>query len=115
MNNFELKILKKCLKSKFGVDMAHQMARKYNTINILNLAGILVWILYKETTKENISKQNFLLYLVGKLAANYREAREKQMLITNTEITSINFTTNYNKHKMCQIRCFKDNKNTNLF
>jgi hypothetical protein len=112
--------------SKFGVDMVDQMARKYSTkskshrwplqvfFNILDLAGINAWILYKETTGENISRQDFLLQLAVELAADYREAREKQIIITNTEITSINSTTDSNKRKTCQIRYCKDNKTTKI-
>ena len=51
-------------KTKFRVDMADQMAKKYNVksgsrrwplqvfFNILDLAGIIAWILYKKTIGE---------------------------------------------------------------
>ena len=58
-------------KTKFGVDVMDQMARKYSTksssrrwplqvfFNILDLAGINAWILYKETTGDKISRKTF--------------------------------------------------------
>ena len=64
-------------KTKFGVDVMDQMARKYSTksssrrwplqvfFNILDLAGINAWILYKETTGEKISRKNFLKNICG--------------------------------------------------
>lgn len=58
--------------TKFSVDVNDHMARKYSVkskyqrwpleifSNILDLVGISAWILYKETTGEEISRQEFL-------------------------------------------------------
>ena len=62
-------------KTKSGVDVIDQMCRKYSVksasrrwpfhtfCNILDLAGINSWVLYKEVTKEKISSRDFLLAL----------------------------------------------------
>ncbi|GFT95691.1 hypothetical protein TNCV_310741 [Trichonephila clavipes] len=41
------------------------------------IAGINAWILYKQTTGENISRQEFLLKLAVELGADFREAHEQ--------------------------------------
>uniref|UniRef100_A0A1A9V7W1 PiggyBac transposable element-derived protein domain-containing protein n=1 Tax=Glossina austeni TaxID=7395 RepID=A0A1A9V7W1_GLOAU len=54
--------------TKFGVDVTDQMARKYSVFfNILDLAGVNAWILYKETTGEEILRQQFLFQLAEEL------------------------------------------------
>ncbi|XP_050453253.1 piggyBac transposable element-derived protein 4-like [Cataglyphis hispanica] len=70
-------------RTKFGVDVTDQMARKYTVksgsrrwpfqvfFNILDLAGINCWILYKNTTGENISRKDFLFRLAKELASEY--------------------------------------------
>ncbi|XP_046827873.1 piggyBac transposable element-derived protein 4-like [Vespa crabro] len=47
--------------TKFGVDVTDQMARNYSQVflNILDLAGINAWVLYKETTEEKLQDRNF--------------------------------------------------------
>jgi len=61
------------------------MARKYSVkckcrrwpmhvfYNILDLAGINAWVLYKETTDENILRKDFLFQLGKELAAEYKK------------------------------------------
>ena len=61
--------------TKYGVDIVDQMASKFSVkagsrrwavhvfYNILDLAAINAWILYKEVTKKKISRRNFLLQL----------------------------------------------------
>ncbi|GFQ83645.1 uncharacterized protein TNCT_189581 [Trichonephila clavata] len=73
------------------------MARKFTTkskscrwplqvfFNILDLAGINAWILYKQTTGDNISRQEFLLKLAVELAADFREAHGQPKEKTNTK------------------------------
>ena len=75
--------------TKFGVDIVDQISRKYSLksksrrwplqvfFNILDLAGINAWILYKETIGENISRREFLFQLAAELAAEYKELRGK--------------------------------------
>lgn len=72
--------------TKFGVDVTDQMARKYSVkskcqrwplqefFNILDLAGINAWILYKETTGEEISRniKNFYFNWQKSLGPNIR-------------------------------------------
>ena len=53
--------------------------------NILDLAGINAWVLYKETTGVKISRQEFLFQLAVELAAMYisRIARRNYTKTTN--------------------------------
>lgn len=102
--------------------MTDQMARKYTTkskscrwplqvfFNILDLAGINAWILYRQTTGENISRQDFLLQLAVELAADFREARGQQKERTNTKGTLPKSTTNSYQRKTCQIGYCNENK-----
>lgn len=72
-------------KTKCGVNVTNQMARKYSVksksyrwpvqvfFNILDLAGINAWIFYKEITGEKISRQHFLLQLSEELAKDHHE------------------------------------------
>ncbi|XP_015179305.1 PREDICTED: uncharacterized protein LOC107067896 [Polistes dominula] len=84
--------------TKFGVDVTDQMAKKYSVkslyqrwllqifFNILDLAEINAWILYKETTSEEVSRQERQLS---------KECSSET--ITNTAIDS-------SGRKACQIR-----------
>ncbi|GBN36766.1 hypothetical protein AVEN_271594-1 [Araneus ventricosus] len=79
------------------------MARKYSTksksrgwpvqvfFNILNLAAINAWILYKQTTEERISRQEFLFQLAEELATEYRDLQEQET--KSMEKTSADSTT----------------------
>ena len=74
--------------TKFGVDIVDQMARKYTVkagsrrwpvqvfYNILDLAGINAWFLYKEVTGKSMRRQDFLLQLETELRKSYVAARE---------------------------------------
>src|SRR5882757_9199035 len=65
--------------TKFGVDVLDQMARKYSVksssrrwpvqvfYNILDLAAINAWVLYKETTGKIITRRKFILKLCEEL------------------------------------------------
>ncbi|GFV67597.1 uncharacterized protein TNCV_4622771 [Trichonephila clavipes] len=55
--------------------------------NILDLADINAWILYKQTTGENISRQEFLLKLAVELGADFREAREQPKQRKNSKVS----------------------------
>lgn len=48
--------------------------------DILDLAGINAWILYRETTEEKISRQEFLFQLAVELTATYQESREEEII-----------------------------------
>ncbi|GFT44453.1 uncharacterized protein TNCV_836851 [Trichonephila clavipes] len=53
--------------------------------NILDLAGINAWILYKQTKGENLSRQEFLLKLAVGLSADFRKASEQLKQRKNTK------------------------------
>lgn len=66
--------------TKYGVDVADQMAKKYSVkaasrrwpvqvfFNILDLAGINSFILYKKMSGTNIKRRNFILNLASELS-----------------------------------------------
>lgn len=68
-------------KTKCGVDAVDHMSKDYSVkyasrrwpvqvwSNILNLAGINSWILYKEAHNSSISRKNFLIKLIKEIAA----------------------------------------------
>lgn len=74
--------------TKYGVDVADQMAKKYSTkaasrrwpvqvfYNILDLAAINAWIIHKNVTGKNKPRFNFLLELADRLRLPY--VQEKQ-------------------------------------
>lgn len=113
-------------KTKFGVDMTDQMARKFTTkskscrwplqvfFNLLDLAGINAWILYKQTTGENISRQDFLLKLAVELGADFREAREQPKERTNTKGSLPKSITDAYQRKRCQIGYCKETKTNKI-
>ena len=101
------------------------MARKYTVkagsrrwplqvfYNILDLAGINAWILYKETTGENISRKNFLFQLSEELAIDYKELAGRSTVQaegTSSSISSQNQTHISMKRKRCQIAQCTNNK-----
>lgn len=73
--------------TKYGVDVADQMAKKYSTkapsrrwpvqifYNILDLAGINAWIIYKNITGKSISRLNFLMGLAESLRSQYHSVK----------------------------------------
>ena len=72
-------------KTKYGVDVVDQMARKYSVkagsfrwplqvfFNILDLTVINAWILYKECTRSKISRKEFIFCLAEELAGENKE------------------------------------------
>lgn len=111
--------------TKFGVDMTDQMARKYSVksksrrwplqifFNILDLAGINSWVLYKEATGEKISRQQFLFQLAEELAEDFQDAQQKEQ--EDIQETSTNSSSVSCVRKKCQIRfCKKKNKTTKI-
>ena len=79
-------------KTKVGVDIVDQMARKYTTRtcvrrwpvhcfqNTLDLAGINAWFVYRETTCSKMSRKKFLQKLIVELADPYVRAKKKRGL-----------------------------------
>lgn len=111
-------------KTKFGVDVADQMARKYSVksksqrwplqvfFNILDLAGINAWISYKESTGEKMSRQDFLFELGEELANDYHT--EQQLRIETAARSTTTTHTNTTDRKSCQIRYCKTNKTNKI-
>ncbi|XP_043486360.1 piggyBac transposable element-derived protein 4-like [Polistes fuscatus] len=97
--------------TKFGVDVTDQMARNYSVksksrrwslqvfFNILDLAGINAWVLYKETTGEEITRQEFLFQLAEELAIEYQQELGKK----NQPIPIASTSTGSRERKTCQI------------
>ncbi|KAL9905270.1 rhodopsin 4 isoform 1-T4 [Glossina fuscipes fuscipes] len=102
-------------------DVTDQMARKYSVkskcqrwplqvfFNILDLAGINAWILYKETTGEEISRQEFLFQLAEELGTEYQKEKEIIKECSSPTII-INTNTVSSERRSCQIRYCKVNK-----
>ena len=101
--------------------MTDQMARKYSVksgsrrwplqvfFNILDLAAINAWVLYNETTGENISRKNFLFQLAEELSTEYKDPSEPENL--NDLLKS---PESSNKRKNCQIGFCNENKTMNI-
>ncbi|GFW04581.1 uncharacterized protein TNCV_2225991 [Trichonephila clavipes] len=68
---------------------------------VLDLAGINAWILYKQTTGENISRQDFLLKLAVELGTDFREARITKTK-KNTKGSLPKSTTDAYQRKRCK-------------
>lgn len=110
------------MKRKFGVDIIDQMARKYIVragsrrwsvhvfYNILDLAAINSWILYRKVTGINISRHDFILQLVNDLCVERTTSAMTQRQESNSEISE-QCTTN-NKRRQCQVNrnCKKNNR-----
>jgi len=100
-------------KSKYGVDVVNQMARKYSVksasrrwpvhafFNVLDFA----WVLYKETTKEEITRRDFLFKLTisEELTSQHAQAKTVPASLLAPGSTS-------RSRRRCQIRkSCKDN------
>jgi hypothetical protein len=84
-------------KSKCGVYILDQMARRYSTraaarrwpvhvfYNILDLTAINAWIIYRGVTGEKTSRQDFLRQLGEELREVYKEKRESMVPKHNEE------------------------------
>lgn len=95
--------------TKYGVDVVDQMARKYSVkagsrrwpvhvfYNILDLAAINAYVIYKEITGNQIKRRDFILMLCEELAEKYSNAR-----FTGAE-TSQNICGESKKRRTCQI------------
>lgn len=116
---------------KVGVDLIDQMAKFYSVkaptrrwpmqvfYNIINLACINSWILYKSVNKSNISRRDFLIKLIEEIKSNYKKtsipsssgtpksARKRILSQENQENLSP-------KRVSCQIRLCGNYKATNF-
>lgn len=107
--------------TKFGVDILDQMSRLYTVkfgcrrwpmhvfFNVLDLAGINAWILYRETTGEEVTRRMFLFKLAEELSSAYIQSRKRPVP------TSIATVETSKVRKTCQIGgCKSTNKTKNL-
>lgn len=106
--------------TKFAVDVAAMMARKYSVksksrkwqrrlfFNILDLAGINAWILYQEITGDNMTRQTFLFQLAKELAAAYKESRKD-----NLE-SKLSTSSDLHVEKTSQASCCEDCKSKKI-
>lgn len=97
--------------SKYGVDVVDQMARKFSVkassrrwpvhswYNVLDLAGINAWILYKTLTKEKISRRDFLLKLGEELIKANTESRRGV-----PEADDVNLPVSAGQRRRCQVK-----------
>ena len=85
-------------KNKVGVDVVDQMIRKYSThsasrrwpvavwCNILNIAALNAWILYKKATGKTISRKNFILQRIEELRAQYVRRNTEESTANNRNL-----------------------------
>lgn len=112
---------------KVGVDSVDQMSRQYSTraptrrwpvavfYNMLNLAVINSWILYKQVNLSKISRQDFIISLIEEILA-YSEGEKKTPTTPSTKRrresnqSPVQPTTPKSARKTCQIRLCNENK-----
>ncbi|KAM7350820.1 piggyBac transposable element-derived protein 4-like isoform 1-T1 [Cochliomyia hominivorax] len=115
---------------KFTIDKVDKMARKYSVkacshrwplqifFNILDLAGINAWILYKEITGLQIQRKEFLFQLAEQLCYEYRLTRQTNLFdyeeSSPTSSVRLSSVTQVHKRKICQIRLCHNNKTNNI-
>lgn len=111
-------------KTKFGVDVADQMARKFSVkakcnrwpvhvfFNVLDLAAINAWILYKETADIEISRQDFLFQLASELASMDENLDSSSQTTQSAKNVQQGTSTDPKLRPKCQIRFCNENKTT---
>jgi hypothetical protein len=99
--------------TKYGVDVVDQMARKYSVkaggrrwpvhvfYNILDLAAINAWILYKELTGNTVSRRNFILQLADELRLLH--LRDRQSTSRRAHVGVQQQSSSSQKRPHCQI------------
>ena len=103
--------------TKYGVDVLDQMAREYTVkaasrrwpvhvfYNVLDLAAINAWILYKEATLTKISRRAFLLQLAEELVIGYTSTRKTTESNVSLELRSTAAGESMSrKRRHCQLR-----------
>jgi hypothetical protein len=100
--------------TKYGVDIVDQMARKYSVkaggrrwpvhvfYNILDLAAINSWILYKEVTGKIITRRDFILQLAEELCDAYVKTRPHRAAAVQTT-DGVQDTVVNRKRRHCQV------------
>ena len=104
--------------TKYGVDVLDQMCRKYSVkaasrrwpvhvwYNILDLAAINAWILYKSVTGQKISRRNFIVQLAEEL----RQSGSKQSVSKLSLSPVAPASADSRKRRHCQVARCKGNK-----
>ena len=84
-------------KNKVGVDVFNQMARLYTThattrrwpmavwTNILNMAGLNLWILFRKASETRKSRRTFFLQLFDELRSAYASNNKKRKVNDSEE------------------------------
>lgn len=110
-------------KTKFGVDVLDQKARKYSTkassrkwpsqvfSNILDLAGINAHILYLETSGVEMPRQAFLLQLAEELCED--QISQRSDALEQGEDLPLT-TTKTDGRKQCQVKLCNKNRTTDI-
>ncbi|XP_042368087.1 piggyBac transposable element-derived protein 3-like [Plectropomus leopardus] len=106
-------------RTKVGVDVLDQMARKYSVkaptrrwplavfYNILDLAAINASILFKKCTDEMMSRRNFILRLANELRSGHMTAKARQMMVREPRLEQ----QKMERRRQCQVqRKCKKNK-----
>ena len=100
--------------NKFGVDVVDQMLRYHSTrcstrrwpfgvfCNILDMAALNAWILYRKATKKNMSRKTFLLQLVEALRSSYIDNSSK--ISTNDQASTHEEVFPQKKRRKCHGR-----------
>jgi len=109
--------------TNYGVDVVDQMARKYSVkaswrrwpvqvfYNILDLAAINAWILYKETTRISITRRQFILKLANELNKPYAQERAASMRSAARRVLQeADMQVRGTKRRKCQVARCKGNK-----
>ena len=85
-------------KSNVNVDVVDQIVRKYSThsasrrcpvavwCNVLNIAALNTWILYKKATEKTISRKNFTLQFIEELRAQYVQQNTEESTANNRKL-----------------------------
>ena len=107
-------------KTKFGVDVVDQVPCKYSVtagsfrwplqvlFNILDLAAINAWILYKECTGSKISRKEFIFCLAEELVGE-----DKENICQRSDASFLSPSTS-EVRKSCQVGYCKKNGSNNF-
>lgn len=105
--------------TKYGVDIIDQMARLYSTkvssrrwplqmfYNVLDLAGINAYVVYKEVTGKKISRRQFLLKLVEELQMKNTDEETEDLLDDTNDAECPSPKT---KRQWCKIKCTRQKR-----
>ena len=111
------------ISTEYGVDIVDQMARKYSMkascsrwpihvfYNILDLAAINAWVLFKESTGKTISRKQFILQLAEELRKPFLLERPRpSRTLTALADDEGSYSSDSMKRRHCQVARCKGNK-----